>query len=141
MRSKDVDKIFSDGEMSWYFDAYLEHLGEAWWPNWGEFSNYFKHAFYWHSPVFNENITILKYEDVMEDPQISLKPLIMDMFGGCEEDIDRSLKQSEQTQEKRKHRLVLKKKKDIYKDYLSKKQIDSFEFRYSSELKRLGYLE
>lgn len=135
--AKSVEEIDRDGEMSFYFDSFLEAAGSNYWPGMlGEKSNYFNYNL---SALENEKTVSIKYEDLLKNAEGITIKILNEVFKSSafikldEAAVNKSTKDSGNT------RFYWKAKDKNYLEYLTPEQVDAFNRKYHQQLKFLGY--
>ena len=137
---KSVEQIYKDGEMSYYFDDYLENAGSNYFPFIGSLSNYFNHTSYWQKIKHYNKIDIytIKYEKMLENPVAEFLPFADKVLNISEEKLFKAIKIAER-KTKKDGKIIWRKKLDSYMHFLTNKQISQFNKKYKTQLETLGY--
>lgn len=135
-----VDELYASGELSKYFNRFLEHAGEEYYPELlGEHSNYFA---YMQNALENERVTSVKYEDLYDQPPQTLRDALIETIGLDVGVIDASVFEAVNKKTKLSNdTFYWKATKGTYRSYLTPQQIREFENKYARDLMRLGFLD
>jgi hypothetical protein len=136
-KCKKVEQLKESGQLGDYFKVYFDEVGEKYFEGLlGRFSNYFAYLDYVSGL---DNVKMLKYEDLYDGRKSFFDAFFSDLLGV---DIQSDESLFDKVDEKTKgsgDSFYWKSTKRNYENFLTDDEINNFENKYSSYLKKYGF--
>lgn len=134
-----VEDIIKDGDLSFYFDRFLEDAGASLFSKGLTGANdYFDHVI---GALENKRVTAVKYEDMCSDVSAAIEPSICKVLGIGKLGVDINYNYIDKnTKDSNRKDFFWKASSGGYLETLSLSQIERFNSKYSRQLIQAGYL-
>lgn len=137
---KTVDEIHRDGEMSAYFERFMEQGGWEFYRFSPLTRTWYEHFDYWERASSRvQKLYRIRYEDMLRDPCSIFLPIAQELFNKSRGELEAVLGRVD-TKTRPDGEFYWRREAEAFRDYLTPSQISAFEERYRPYLERMGYL-